>query len=355
MQPSGPGEVVEVVIDGSEGEGGGQILRTSLSLSLRTGIPFRLVKVRANRDRPGLRPQHLAAVMAAAQVGGALLDGAEVGSGELRFAPQLHGAGLAPGNYRFDIGTAGSAPLVLQTVLPALLAASGPSRVTILGGTYNTKAPPFDFIERVFAPLIRRLGGGLDVRMVSPGFYPAGGGQIQADIEPCPKLAPLELLDRGAIVARRATAVSARLPGHVAERELTTLREELGWPPDCFFSRELRRSHSPGNIVLVEIESEHTTELFSAVGERGVRAEDVAAHAAAEARAYLDAGVPVGEHLADQLIQLLALGQGGVYRTTAPSSHTLTQLDIVRRFLPGTDIRITQESELAHRIEVFAG
>ena len=188
--PPGPGpeaipEGPEVTIDGSEGEGGGQILRTSLSLSLRTGTAFRLVNVRANRDRPGLRPQHLAAVTAAARLGAAQVTGDRVGSTELRFAPQLHGAQLPPGDYRFDIGTAGSAPLVLQTVLPALLGASGPSRVTILGGTYNTKAPPFDFIARAFAPLVRQLGGGLAVRMDSPGFYPAGGGQIFAEIEPC--------------------------------------------------------------------------------------------------------------------------------------------------------------------------
>lgn len=357
--PPGPGpeaipEGPEVTIDGSEGEGGGQILRTSLSLSLRTGTAFRLVNVRANRDRPGLRPQHLAAVTAAARLGAAQVSGDRVGSTELRFAPQLHGAQLPPGDYRFDIGTAGSAPLVLQTVLPALLGASGPSRVTILGGTYNTKAPPFDFIARVFAPLVRQLGGGLAVRMDSPGFYPAGGGQIFAEIEPCPKLAPLKLLERGAITARRATAVTARLPGHVAERELAALREGLGWPPGCLDTRELKRCHSPGNIVLVEIQSEHITELFSAVGERGVRAEEVAGHAIAEASAYLDAEVPVGEHLADQLIMLLALGHGGVYRTTAPSSHTLTQIDIVRRFLPTAKIAITQESPLAFRIEVTA-
>jgi len=349
--PCGKGAVL-IEIDGSQGEGGGQILRTALSLSLRTGIPFRLVKVRANRDKPGLRPQHLMAVTSAAQLGGAELKGAVVGSRELIFSPRLFGKGLPAGDYRFDIGTAGSAPLVLQTLLPALLAAEGPSTVTISGGTYNAKAPPYDFIARVFAPLLTRLGAGLAVRMHSPGFYPAGGGQIVAEITPCTRLGRLELLDRGSIRARCATAVCARLPESICQREVGTLRAQLGWPADCFRVRTLPRSASPGNVVLLEIESEHITELFSCVGERGVRAEEVAARAAEEALAYLRTDVPVGEHLADQLIMPLALGHGGVYRTTAPSLHTLTQVDIVRRFVPAADITLVEESGGAFRVEI---
>lgn len=341
-----------IEIDGSQGEGGGQILRTALSLSLRTGTPFRLVNVRANRYKPGLRPQHLQAVNSAAQLGAAEVLGGEVGSARLQFTPQLHGDLLPAGDYRFDIGTAGSAPLVLQTVLPALLAASGPSKVTISGGTYNTKAPPFDFIDRVFAPIVNRLGAGLTLRMDRPGFYPAGGGRIVAEIAPCARLAKLELLTRGELRTRRATVVLARLPDNIAQREIDTLRQRLSWNDSCFEVRNIPRSSSPGNIVLVELESENVTELFSCVGERGVRAEAVAGSAADETRAYLAADVPVGEHLADQLIMPLALGHGGVYRTTEPSLHTRTQVDIVRRFLPDVDIRIIEESARVHRIEV---
>src|SRR5262249_8845063 len=148
------------------------------------------------------------------------------------------------------------------------------------------------------------------------------------------------------------TAVSARLPEHVAERELSTLKQRFDWPPTSFEARPIPRSQSPGNIVLIELQSEHVTELFSCVGERGVRAEDVANQAADEALAYLDAEVPVGEHLADQLMLPLALGHGGVYRTTAPSLHTLTQVDIVRRFLPRIGISITEESANVHRVEI---
>lgn len=341
-----------IEIDGSQGEGGGQILRTALSLSLRLGTPFRLTKIRQNRDKPGLRPQHLVAVTAAARLGAAEVSGAAVDSRELCFSPQLFGAELPGGKYRFDIGTAGSAPLVLQTLLPALLGAKQPSTVVISGGTYNTKAPPFDFLAHVFIPILVRLGATLTVRMNCPGFYPKGGGEIAAEITPCSKLGKLKLCDRGAILKKRATALCAGLPDHVGERELATLRQHLSWPASCFSITKLSRSKSPGNIVLVEIESEHVTELFSSVGERGVRAEEVASRAAAEALGYLQAEVPVGEHLADQLILPLSLYQGGIYRTTAPSLHLLTQVDIVRRFLPEVEITLQQESTESYVVAV---
>jgi RNA 3'-terminal phosphate cyclase (ATP) len=347
----------ELHIDGSSGEGGGQILRTSLSLSLVTGRPFRLHDIRANRETPGLRPQHLRAVTAAAELGQSRVLGAEVGSRELYFAPQLFGEALPAGRYRFDIGTAGSTSLVLQTVLPPLLRARGPSQVTVLGGTYNTKAPPFDFLDRVFAPILSRLGIGLSLRMQQPGFYPQGGGHILADITPPPAttvLPRLDLLQRGPLNQRRATVVLSRLPEQVATRELEVLRR-LGWPPDCFSVRPLSRSRSPGNIVLIELASEHITELVSSVGERGVPAEQVAESALQEALTYLRADVPVGEHLADQLLLPLALGQGGRFRTLSPSLHTRTQAEIIRRFLPHVDIALVDETPHVTRIEVTAG
>lgn len=345
-------------IDGSSGEGGGQILRTSLSLSLVTGQPFRLRDIRANRETPGLRPQHLRAVTAAAQLGQAKVHGAEVGSRELFFQPQVFGRQIPAGRYHFDIGTAGSSSLVLQTVLPALLCADGPSTITVLGGTYNTKAPPFDFVDRVFAAALRRLGVGLSLRMLQPGFYPQGGGHIVAEVVPPPslgQLAKLDLRTRGALLHKQATVVSARLPDHVAERELACLRELLAWPDSSFVVRSLPRSRSPGNIVLVELQSEHITEIVSCVGERGVPAEEVARTAAEEALAYLRSEVPVGEHLADQLLLPLALGQGGVCRTVAPSLHTRTQVDMVRRFLPHVAISLIDETPQVTRIEVSVG
>ena len=162
-----------LTIDGSVGEGGGQILRTALALALVTGTPFRIHAIRARRRKPGLLRQHLTAVNAAATVGGASTDGASLGSRELTFRPGR----ITPGEYRFAVGTAGSTGLVLQTVLPPLLLASGPSTVTVEGGTHNPGAPPFDFLARVFLPLLRRMGAHVEARLDRPGFYPAGGGQ----------------------------------------------------------------------------------------------------------------------------------------------------------------------------------
>src|SRR5262245_8861795 len=163
-----------LIIDGSFGEGGGQILRTALGLSLVTGVPFRIEKIRAGRQKPGLMRQHLTAVNAAAQVGQAEVIGASVGSQELTFTPGK----ISPGDYTFAVGTAGSATLVLQTVLPALLTAAQPSFLTLEGGTHNPHAPPFDFLARAFLPLIGRMGPSVTATLIRPGFYPAGGGQF---------------------------------------------------------------------------------------------------------------------------------------------------------------------------------
>ena len=348
-----------LTIDGSQGEGGGQILRTSLTLSLCTGQPFCLANIRAQRDTPGLRPQHLQAVTAAAQLAEAEVSGAAVGSRELIFQPRRFGAAIAPGAYRFDIGTAGSTSLVLQTVLLPLLLARGASTVTLVGGTYNTKAPPFDFCDRVFAPLLRRIGVGLTLRMHRPGFYPAGGGQIVAEIEPLAdgtaSLGRLDLLSRGAILRQTATTVLARLPANIGEREHAILLQRMGWPKSAYVVRSIARSQSPGNVVLLEVESEHVTELFSSVGERGLPAEEVAERAAAEALQYLACDAPVGEHLADQLLLPLSLGAGGRYRTVPPSLHTRTQVEIIGRFLPQVGITLRAESAQVTHIEVDPG
>jgi RNA 3'-terminal phosphate cyclase (ATP) len=315
-------------LDGSMGEGGGQILRTSLALSILTGTPVRLHNIRARRARPGLMRQHLTAVQAAARVSGARVEGAEVGSGEIAFHP----AGIWPGEYRFDIGTAGSTTLILQTVLPALLHASGPSRLTLEGGTHNPAAPPFDYLDRVFLPLLRRMGARVEAELERPGFYPAGGGRFSVTVDPPPRLSGLELLERGEIRGRRAAAILSNLPRHVAERELKVVARETGWSPSALEVREVS-SPGPGNILLLEIESENVTEIFAGFGEKRVPAEAVAERALREMRTYLDAGVPVGEHLADQLLLPLALAGEGTFATLPLSLHTTTQIDLIPRFL----------------------
>ncbi|HEX8434467.1 RNA 3'-terminal phosphate cyclase [Archangium sp.] len=315
-------------IDGSKGEGGGQVLRTSLALSLVTGTPFQVVNIRAGRSKPGLLRQHLTAVKAAAAVGDAELEGAELHSKELTFRPRS----LKCGEYHFAVGTAGSATLVLQTVLPALLSASGPSTLVLEGGTHNPAAPPFDFLAKAYLPLVRRMGPVVEATLDRPGFFPAGGGKFRVSVQPAP-LKPLHLLERGNVVRRQATAMFSQVPFDVAKRELETVGRRLGWSEAERRVEELKRAPGPGNVLSLEVESEHVTEVFTAFGERGVRAEDVAAAAAEEARVYLEAGVPVGEHLCDQLMLLLALARGGSFRTLPLDGHAQTQIETFAHFL----------------------
>lgn len=318
-----------LTIDGSQGEGGGQILRTALALSLCRGRAIRLNRIRAARARPGLRPQHLAAVKAAALLSGARVEGAEPGSMELLFTP----GPVRPGEYRFDIGTAGSTILVLQTLLPALAGAPQPSRLVLEGGTHNPRAPSFAFLERAYLPLLRRMGARVAARLARPGFYPAGGGRLEVEIEPA-ALSPLMLEARGRLLGIRAHVLIARLPRHVAERELAVLARALDPPPEAGWVEAVTASRGPGNAVVVEVESREITEIFTGFGERGVPAETVAGGVAAAVRRYLAAGVPVGEHLADQLLLPLALAGGGALRTLRPTRHALTNIAVIERFLP---------------------
>jgi RNA 3'-terminal phosphate cyclase (ATP) len=335
-----------LTIDGAQGEGGGQIVRTSLALSVITGTPFRGVNLRARRDKPGLRRQHLTAVQAAAAISGATVEGAAVSSREITFRP----GPVVPGSYTFSIGTAGSATLVCQTVLPALVRAGAASALVLEGGTHNEHAPPFDFLDRAYLPLLRRMGAGVTATLDRHGFYPAGGGRFRVAIEPVLGLARLDLLERGALVARRARTLSSKIPAHVGEREAAVIGQELGWPQDAI-SRDTVDAFGPGNAVVLEVEHEQVTEVFSAVGRRGVPAEQVAHAAVAEAGAYLASGAPIGTHLADQLLLPLALAGGGSFRSLAPTPHTTTQADVIRRFLD-VPIAIEQESGAVWRVVV---
>lgn len=334
-------------IDGSQGEGGGQILRTSLALSMITGTPFRLYNIRARRSKPGLQRQHLTCVRAAGEVCGAGLRGAAVGSGDLTFDP----GPVQPGSYRFAIGTAGSTSLVLQTVLPALLQRDAPSSVTLEGGTHNDHAPPFDFLEKAFVPLLNRMGADVALTLDRPGFYPVGGGQVRATIGVGRSLGRLSLKTRPAPIRIRARAVVSRLPVEIAERELRVVSKRLKSNRDDGAVVEERRSPGPGNVVLVEVVSAEVTEVFTGFGARGVPAERVASHAADEAKAYLDAEVPVGPHLADQLLLPMALGDGGNFLTQSLTDHTRTNADVIRLFLD-VPIRFTEVNERQTLVEV---
>jgi RNA 3'-terminal phosphate cyclase (ATP) len=336
-----------VSIDGSYGEGGGQIIRTSLALSLVTGKPFRIERVRARREKPGLQRQHLTAVTSAAEIGRAEVSGASIGSGAFTFTPRE----VVPGDYTFSIGTAGSATLVLQTVLPPLMIAGGPSRLTLEGGTHNVHAPPYEFIAETFLPLLNRLGPKVGMELQRYGFYPPGGGRFTVSIEPAPGLSRLEIAERGPIREERALALVVNLPAAIAERELAVVREKLGLDEDHLQVETSTNAFSPGNVLTIHLASEHLTEIVTGMGERGVRAETVAERAAREALGYLESGAPVGEHLADQLLVPMALAGGGSFLTMQPSLHTTTNIAVIKNFLDIT-ITVEQLSERLFRIEV---
>lgn len=318
-----------IFIDGSAGEGGGQVLRSALALSMVTGKPFRIENIRARRPKPGLRRQHLACVTAASALSGARCEGAALGSQQLTFAP----GPARPGSYAFSVGTAGSTTLVLQALLPALMTAAAPSSLTLEGGTHNTMAPPVDFLRKAYLPLIARMGPRVELRLERAGFYPAGGGRIAVRIDPAPRAAPLELTERGEIVGQRCVATVAGLSRQIAERELAVVGRRLGWPSERLAVSELPADQGPGNVLIIEIASENVTEVFTGFGERGVKAETVAERAAAEAGAYLESGVPVGRHLADQLMLPMALAGGGCFVTQPLTLHATTNLDVIRAFL----------------------
>jgi len=319
-----------IPIDGSLGEGGGQILRTSLSLSLVTGKPFRMEKIRGGRERPGLLRQHLAAVRAAAEIGCAVAEGAFLGSTSLEFTP----GAIKPGKYHFAVGTAGSATLVLQTILPALMTAESPSQIVVEGGTHNQAAPPFDFLAKTFLPQLERMGPRVCVRLEKYGFYPAGGGRIAAEITPSAALVPLKFEGRGRTAKPRVNAVVANLPRLIAQREVDTVAKILGCGMEKLQITETRNSAGPGNAVLVEVESEELVAIFTSFGRVGVSAEKVAADVAEQVRVYLASEAAVCEHLADQLLLPMALAGGGSFRTGKISSHARTNMEVIRRFLP---------------------
>lgn len=316
-----------IQLDGSQGEGGGQILRSALTLSMITGTPFRIERIRAKRRKPGLLRQHLTAIEAAAAISGARVEGATAGSPSLAFTPNA----IRGGDYRFAIGTAGSCTLVLQTVLPALWFADGPATLTVSGGTHNPAAPPADFLIRAWLPLMRRMGAQADIELLRHGFYPAGGGELRAQVSPS-RLVPLELAARGELKSIHAEAIVAAIPGGVARRELDVVARAFSGVETQI--RELPQREGPGNALLLEFAQENVTELFTGFGERGVSAETVAGRLVNEARAWLASSAAVGEHLADQLVLPLALAGGGSFTTSVQSNHLTTNLDVIARFLP---------------------
>ena len=333
-----------VTIDGSYGEGGGQVMRTALALSAITGQPTRIENIRARRKKPGLRPQHLTAVRAAAAVCEARLEGDHLGSQTLSFEPTRS---TCPGEYSFDVadtsqgGSAGSVALVFQTVVLPLAMASndGPSaesRLVIRGGTHVRWAPPIPYLQRVFLPAVSRMGVDATVELTRWGFYPVGGGEIVAEITGgIQSLRPIQIIKRGNLQRIGGTAAVANLPAHIARRMANRARNLLakaGLQSSVETSR--LRGAGPGAGIFLWAEYEHTRAGFTAYGQKGLPAEQVAEAACEELLDHHNSETPVDPYLADQMILPMAMAEGESQAMTSQvTQHLLTNVWVVQQFL----------------------
>ncbi len=334
-------------IDGSVGEGGGQILRSSLSLSMLKGQPIHIRKIRAGRSKPGLMRQHLVCVEAARALCGAVVEGANLGSTELRFTP----GALIPGDYNFAIGSAGSTTLVLQTVLPAMLAMSMPCSLSLTGGTHNPLAPSADFFSDCFMPQLHAMGANVQFELRQLGLFPAGGGQVKLCTQPQLSrrsgdtaderqtgLAHLRLMQRIGSPRMSAHAIVAGVPEHVAQRELNWLREndtgKLRLPFSSMRSSAgIQTEHTgPGNVLGLSVHFDNVSAHVTEFGTRAKSAEDVAKSARDGIARYLRSGAVVCEHLADQLLLPMLIAGGGEFVTGEPSAHLRTNASVIEAF-----------------------
>lgn len=332
-----------IEIDGSFKEGGGQILRTSLGLSLLTKKSFKIKNIRAKRKKPGLMRQHLTALNAACEISNAEVSGNFIGSSEFEFKPQR----VVTKDYAFAVGTAGSACLVLQTILPGFITGKTPLKIRLEGGTHNPFAPPYDFLKNSFFPVLKKMGVKIKSNIIRPGFYPAGGGIFEVEITPCAKLKPLDLTKKGELIEKRAFSLLSNLPEKIGERELKTVKKKLGIENLQVILHE--NSSGPGNVVFIETEYENITEVFTGFGEKGVSAERVANNACRLAKEYISSEACTGKYLADQILVPMAICGKGGFTTLKPSMHMLTNMEIIKQFLD-IDIKLTGINENLYKV-----
>ena len=330
-----------MIIDGSQGEGGGQVLRTALTLSIITQQNIELINIRAGRKKSGLLRQHLTSVLAAQEICGATTEGVELGTTRIRFSPGK----VKPGNFHYAIGTAGSTILVCQTILPVLALAKESSTVTFEGGTHNGMSPSLSFLQQSFLPVLKSMGVNCEVQTSALGFYPAGGGKWQISIEPTKALKSINLTDAGCDFANdmdncSLNALVSLLPINIGQREVTTAKKILGWHDASSQVQEVV-TPGPGNSFQLSIDSKTHNSVFEVVGELGVSAERVGKRAAGRVNKFIHAKAAVEEHLADQLLLLVALAGSGSFTTTKPSMHTTTNIDVIKQLL-GKEILMKQ-------------
>jgi RNA 3'-phosphate cyclase len=328
-------------IDGSYGEGGGQLLRTAVALAAVTGRPIAMRNIRAKRDKPGLAPQHLAAVRAVATLCEAQVAGLEPRSQALRFTPHA----LSGGEHRFDVGTAGSVTLVLQALLPAMIASGRRASVTVTGGTDVRQAPPIDYLGSILLPLLERMGVAAQLEVIHRGYYPRGGGEVRVRLARG-GLQPIALEKAGTLHAIEGHAHVANLPDHIATRMRDAALERLGAVPGSaprisVGALDHTQAAGRGGAIVLWARTEHAVLGAGRVAELGVRAETLGTAVAEELTRDLAAGATVDVHAADQLLVYLALAGGGSYLARSVTAHAQTAMWLIEQFLP---VRFTTAS-----------
>lgn len=326
-------------IDGSSGEGGGQILRTSVALAQILGEELEVYNIRANRPKPGLAQQHLTVLKSFSRIFSAKVEGARLGSSRIIFRP-----GRAPEKREFtiDIGTAGSITLLLQALLPALIPYS--VKLTVKGGTDVRWSPPFDYFKEVFLRNIRNFGVRADIELIRRGYYPRGGGVVVfknygSELSSC------ELEDRGRLLEIRGVAHSSNLPDHITEREAKAAMEALK-PYRAEIRLERSRLPSTGTGIVLWAEYDRTSLGASSLGEIGKPAEEVGREAALALKAEMSTKASVDVHMGDQLIPYMAIAQGrSSFTVREVSSHLKTNIEIVEKIL-GVKFKIEQKGDI---------
>ena len=331
-----------ITLNGAQGEGGGQIFRSALTLSMCKNIPITIHHIRAGRKKPGLLRQHLTCLRAAAKITNATVSGDEIGSQSVEFIPKK----IQAGHYHFSIGTAGSTVLLFQTLMPVLAHADEPSTLTLEGGTHCSMSPSYEFLTKSFLPTVQALGYRIDTHIERYGFYPVGGGLWTAKIYPKESLssAPIEWMNRGEVITKKAYTISAKVPRRVTEREVLYLQKKAKEP---FTTLDQKTVESPGagNVVSLQTVFENMHYVSDGFGALGIRAERVAGQALKAWHTFMQSEAAIDEHLADQLLIPLAFHARGKFTTMKPSLHTTTNMDVIEAL---TGIRFMAQAQTSN-------
>lgn len=341
-----------IEIDGSYGEGGGQILRTSLAISTILNRPIKIKNIRSKRKNPGLQPQHLKGIEALIEISGAKAEGARLGSESITFFPGK----IKSGQYYFDIGTAGSVTLLLQTLILPLCFAEGKSRLNIVGGTHVQWSPPFHYFSYVLFPTLNLMGINIKSGIERWGWYPKGGGRVWVEIEPQKEIKPISLIERGGLKKIKGISATCNLPRHIGERQrnyiIERIKKELNLDVEVEVLNNVQ-GFGKGSFLFLVIESEKSIAGFSSLGEKGKRAEDVAEEVFISLKDYLESNGSIDPNLADQIVPFMAFASGNSsFTTNRITEHLLTNLWVIGNFF---NFKIIREGEKGNpgKIEII--